>query len=55
LREAEESGLVVDDEIIETEVTVETAENYAIPETDTSMNIDGPAQVCCILNYDNMC
>ncbi|KAJ5320430.1 hypothetical protein N7508_000713 [Penicillium antarcticum] len=45
LREAEESGLVVEDEIIEEEVDVDVAETDAIPDNEnTSMNIDEPAQ-----------
>ncbi|OGE50462.1 hypothetical protein PENARI_c017G05052 [Penicillium arizonense] len=45
LREAEESGLIVEGEIIEAEVEVDAAENDAITANeDTSMNIDEPAQ-----------
>ncbi|KAJ6030124.1 hypothetical protein N7499_012542, partial [Penicillium canescens] len=45
LREAEESGLIVEGEIIEAEVEVDAAENDAITgNEDTSMNIDEPAQ-----------
>jgi hypothetical protein len=47
LRDAEESGLIVEGEIIETEVEVDATENDAITANeDTSMNIDEPAQVC---------